>query len=127
MKKRNTIQQSLVLDAVNRLKCHATADEIYQLIATEHPHISKGTVYRNLQKLADSGEIRSVEMPGCAQRFDHLCHPHYHVKCDKCGRVFDVEMNYILDLAQRIKDSHGFEFTGHDIVFRGICPDCKKN
>lgn len=126
MIKRNTIQCSLVYEAVNNLQCHATADEIYDVIVKEHPHISKGTVYRNLNRLAEMGKIRKMEIPGGADRFDHLCHEHYHVKCIKCGRVFDVDMEYIADLEKKIKDTHGFEFTGHDIVFKGICPECKR-
>ena len=123
--KRKTIQRALVLEAVNKLQCHATAEEIYQRVTSEHPNISKGTVYRNLNQLADSGEIRKLEIPGGADRFDHRCHNHYHVKCLKCGRVFDVDMEYIADLEQKIRDTHGFVFSGHDLVFRGLCPDCR--
>ena len=64
--KRNTIQRALVLEAVNSLKCHATADEIYDFIAAEHPSISKGTVYRNLNQLSEIGMIRRVEVPDSA-------------------------------------------------------------
>lgn len=126
MIKRNTIQRALVLEAVNELKCHATADEIYHVIVNEHPHISRGTVYRNLNQLSESGEIRKLEIPDGADRFDHRCHDHYHTRCLKCGQVFDVEMEYIKDLENKIKDTHGFEFSGHDIMFKGICPECKK-
>lgn len=127
MVKRHTIQNSLVLEAVNKLKCHATADEIYDEIRQGHPHISRGTVYRNLQRLCETGEIRKWEIPGGADRFDHLCHDHYHVRCVKCGRVFDVDMEYMAGLEKSIRDTHGFIFTAHDIVFKGICPDCKNN
>lgn len=123
--KRNTIQRALVFEAVNKLKCHATADEIYQMVAAEHPNISKGTVYRNLHQLSENGEIRRLEVPGGPDRFDHRCGDHYHVRCLKCGRVFDVEMPYIEGLEQRISDTHGFSFCGHDLMFRGICPDCR--
>ncbi len=124
--KRNTIQRSLILEAVNKLKCHATADEIYQIITHEHPHISKGTVYRNLKQLSEDGEIRKLEVPGAADRFDHRCHDHYHVRCIKCNRVFDVVMDYIEGLEKRIQDTQGFDFCGYDLMFKGICPDCRK-
>lgn len=125
MIKRNTIQRSLVLEAVNRLQCHATADEIYEEIRRDHPNISRATVYRNLNVLSEMGEIRRLETPGGADRFDHRCHDHCHVRCQKCGRVFDVDVDFITGLEQRIRDAHGFEFTGYDILFRGICPDCQ--
>ena len=60
MLRRNTIQRSLVYEAVNALQNHATADEIFALIAKDHPHISKGTVYRNLNQLVEDGEIRAI-------------------------------------------------------------------
>ena len=126
MNKRNTTQRSLVLEAVKDLKCHATADEVYDTIVQKHPNISRGTVYRNLNLLSASGEIRKVEMPSGADRFEHQSHEHYHARCVQCGRVFDVEMEFIADLEKSIKDTHGFEFTGHDIIFKGTCLECKK-
>ena len=127
MMKRNTIQRSLVFEAVNKLQCHATADEIHQTIMKEHPNISRATVYRNLKLLSETGEIRKMEIPGGPDRFDHRIQEHCHVRCEKCGRVFDVDMEYITGLEKNITESHGFAFTGYDILFRGICPDCQKS
>lgn len=127
MIKRNTIQCTLVLEAVNKLKCHATAEEVYSELVREHPSISRATVYRNLQRLCEDGEIRKREIPNGADCFDHLCSDHYHVRCTSCGRVFDVDMDYMTDLQQSIKNTHGFVLTGHDIIFKGICPSCGKH
>lgn len=127
MKRRKTIQCDLVLEAVKNLHCHATADEIYGEIVKTHPNVSKGTVYRNLQRLCETGDIRKREIPGGADRFDHICSNHYHVKCINCGHVFDVDMEYMDNIEKSIKNTHGFVFTGHDIVFKGICPDCKSD
>lgn len=126
MAKRNTIQRSLVLEAVNKLQCHATADEVYEEILKEHPTISRATVYRNLNLLSEMGKIRRLEIPGSADRFDHISTNHCHVKCKVCGRVFDVDMDFIIGLEKEIKDTRGFDFTGYDIIFHGVCPECKK-
>ena len=122
---RKTIRRSLVLAAVNRLQNHATADEIYEDVANDNPTVSRGTVYRNLKQLSDAGEIRKLEVPGGADRYDHLCHNHYHARCLKCRRVFDVDMDCIDNLAAATGDTHGFEISGHDIMFKGVCPDCR--
>lgn len=124
MNKRNTVQRALVLEAIKELQCHPTADEVYNYIVKKYPDISRGTVYRNLNLLSEIGEIRKREIPAGADRYDHMCHDHYHAKCLKCGRVFDVDMAFITDLERSIQDTHGFQFTGHDIVFKGICPEC---
>lgn len=125
MNNRNTIQRSLVLETVKELRSHATADEVYGAIVKKHPDISRGTVYRNLNLLSEIGEIRKVEMLNGAARYDHKSHRHYHAKCERCGQVFDVEMDVIADLEKNIKDTCGFELTGHDIIFKGICLECK--
>lgn len=125
MTRHNTIQRSLVLDAVNRLKSHATADEVYAEVAATHPNISKATVYRNLNLLSEMGMIRKLEISGGADRFDHICKEHCHVKCEKCGRVFDIDIPYIDGLDNRVENRNGFELTGYDILFRGICPGCR--
>lgn len=126
MIKRNTIQRSLVLDAVHRLRSHPTADEIYAEISKICPSISRATVYRNLQQLCEQGEIRKREIPGSPDRFDHITTDHYHARCTVCGKVLDVDMEYLPALSDAVKDSHGFLLTGHSIVFDGICPDCRK-
>ena len=126
MIKRNTIQCALVLDAVNKLKCHATAEEVYEELMRERLNISRGTVYRNLQRLCEEGSICRRQIPGGPDRFDHLCGDHYHARCVRCGRVFDVDMDHMKGLEDSIKDARGFLFTGHDIVFKGLCPDCRK-
>ena len=55
MAKRNTIQRQLVIAAVRFLADHPTAEEVYDRITMEYPDISKGTVYRNLNSLVESG------------------------------------------------------------------------
>lgn len=122
--KRNTIQRALTLEAVQKLQSHPTADEVYTVVSAEHPHISRGMVYRNLNQLSEDGKIREMEVPGGADRFDHCCHEHYHVRCLKCGRVFDVDMEDIPDLTKTIRDTHGFHFSGYDLMFKGVCPTC---
>lgn len=125
MIQRNTIQCSVVLETVQKMQCHPSADEVYDEVVQHHPSISKGTVYRNLNRLVDMGKLGKIEVPDGADRFDHICTKHYHVRCEKCGKVFDVDMEYVPDFESGIKDTHGFDFTGCDIMFRGICPLCK--
>ena len=75
MQTRNTIQRQIVLQAVNQMHNHPTADAIYAFIAAQHPTISKATVYRNLNKLAAQGEILRVPVPTGADHFDFNIKP----------------------------------------------------
>ena len=84
---RNTIQRSIVLSAVRALKTHPTAEEIYREINAAHPNISRGTVYRNLNVLAEQGTILRVLIPDAADRFDFNTVGHYHFRCREWDRV----------------------------------------
>lgn len=125
MERRNTIQKALILRAVCELKRHLTADEVYEFVKRDHPSIGKGTVYRNLAILTEEGAIRKVEVPDGSDRFDFTLKNHYHVRCVKCGEVFDVDMDEIPDLQKKIHDTHGMEILTYDIFFKGICPECR--
>ena len=125
MERRNTIQKALILRAVCDLKRHLTADEVYEFVKRDHPSIGKGTVYRNLAILTEEGAIRKVEVPDGSDRFDFTLKNHYHVRCVKCGEVFDVDMDEIPDLQKKIHDTHGMEFLTYDIFFKGICQECR--
>lgn len=126
MEKRNTIQKELVLDAVRSLQNHAAADEVYAFIAKDHPSIGKATVYRNLNILAEDGEIRKVGIPDGSDRYDHMLKEHYHVKCINCNHVFDVDMDVVPDLKTYIHDTHGIQFLSYEILFKGVCSACQK-
>lgn len=127
MQRRNTIQRNLVLSAVSELQCHATADEVYAYITASNPSVSRATVYRNLNLLAEEGAILKIEVPGGAVHFDHTIRSHCHVRCVRCSRLYDVDLDSMPDLLARIRDPHGFEFLGCDIIFKGICPECNLN
>ena len=125
MERRHTIQKELVLNAVRSMKSHVTADEVYALIIQSHPSVGKGTVYRNLNLLAQEGEIRKIEIPNGPDRFDFTIRNHYHVRCIKCDKIFDVDMDASEDLRGRIHETHGIRFLDYDILFKGICPECQ--
>lgn len=126
MERRNTVQREIVLKAVRRLHTHATADEVYSEVRSDFPTVGRGTVYRNLNVLAEEGKIRKIEVPGEADRFDFTVTEHYHVKCTVCKKLFDVDMEPVPDLIDKIKDSHGMQFIRYDVMFTGVCPGCQK-
>ena len=105
---RNTIQKQLVLDTVRRMTNHPTVEEIYERIVMEHPSVSKGTVYRNLNILAQQGEILRVQFPNAADRYDFNTRQHYHIRCRYCGKVDDVEMPYLEHLQEQPSNSKPF-------------------
>ena len=125
MDRRNTIQRQLVMQAVQGLD-HPDAEEVYENVSREHPNVSKGTVYRNLNVLAAQGEILKVETGDGADKFDFRTDQHYHLRCRVCGKIFDAQM---LPIAPErfLGDTHGFTVERHNLEFIGTCSECNKS
>ena len=119
-------QRQMVLDVVKNRTKHPTADKVYELLKKDHPEISLGTVYRNLNLLAEMGEISRVETSSVKDHFDGNQHPHAHFVCRKCGGVFDLN----LDISQLLQSAKGVEgsFQVEDckVLVQGVCEDCLK-
>ena len=123
---RSTIQRVLVFDTVMRMHGHATADQIHAQISERHPHLSRATVYRNLNNLAQEHKILRISVPGSADFYEANTTPHYHLKCIHCQRIFDVTLPFMDNIEQRINDTHGFKVLGHSLTFYGVCPACQQ-
>jgi Fur family ferric uptake transcriptional regulator len=123
--RRNTRQREVVLEELRKLTSHPTASELYEIARHRLPRISLGTVYRNLQLLADIGTICKMETAGSEARYDANVTPHSHVRCVCCGRVDDAH-GVTADLPEdRIKNLGGYDILGYRLEFDGICPDCR--
>ncbi|MDO5602950.1 MAG: transcriptional repressor [Oscillospiraceae bacterium] len=122
---RNTVQRVLVYRAVQETPTHPTADEIFTVVHTKNPRVSRATVYRNLSVLSQKGEIRQIQIPAGADRYDFNCTPHYHFHCRQCDCVFDMEMPVLPELETRVGMPGEFDVQGYELVFTGVCPDCK--
>ena len=116
---RNTVQGLLVYETVMSMYNHPTADAVYEAVREKCPTISKGTVYRNLNRLAEEGKILRVSVANKADRFDRTLSIHCHFLCKACGNVTDYPLN--VDLKSLFVKG---EITEYEIVLHGICEDC---
>ena len=95
-----TTQRQLILDTVKNCYCHPNATEVYDMVRQEHS-ISLATVYNSLNYLSENGYIMRVAIAGEPDRFDGNIFEHQHAICDKCGKVFDVEVHGIKEALQK--------------------------
>lgn len=120
-------QRELILETLKENVVHPSADYIYAKIKDKLPNISLATVYRNLNQLAENGNIKKIEGLETSDHFDHNTHEHYHFLCEKCGRIFDIPKEVASDVCSNVKEQTGHIATYHEVTFRGICADCNRN
>jgi len=129
MQVRNTTQRKIILDIMKDNFLHPTADEIYEQARKIDEHISRGTVYRNLGFLAETGEILKICVPNGSDHYDSRLHEHYHFCCNKCGKMYDIPEAVNIE-TQKISDlmaKDGFNVKAHNLIFSGLCPKCNKD
>ncbi|MCL2197465.1 MAG: transcriptional repressor [Defluviitaleaceae bacterium] len=124
---RNTIQKKLVYEAVCDLNIHATADQVFSHITLKHPTISKATIYRNLHHLTETGDLINIGTFHGAAHYDHNCHKHHHLICEKCRRVHDVQGDHSKAVLESLGPSTEFDITDCNVTFLGICKTCEKH
>ncbi|MCI5145238.1 MAG: transcriptional repressor [Candidatus Electrothrix sp. AR3] len=122
---RLTTQRQILLEELSKVTNHPTACELYDMVRKRLPRIGLGTVYRNLELMADNGMILKLEVGGSQKRFDAITEPHYHVRCSKCNKVEDIEVKVFEDLIEAASNKTTYNIMGHHVEFSGECPECQ--
>ncbi|MCL1914402.1 MAG: transcriptional repressor [Eubacteriaceae bacterium] len=120
---RNTVQRQIVLESLKK-GAHLSLNEIYSFIHNEHPSISKATVSRNLYQFVKSDLLRLIKLMDGLERFDSRTDLHHHFICNKCGIIFDIEIEYPEDCLENIEQKYNIQIDNHEIAFSGICEKC---
>lgn len=103
---------------------HPTADAIYTKLREIFPHISLGTVYRNLNLLVDQGEIIKLSCGDGSDHFDYNVDQHYHFLCKECGAILDLELDPLEEVNKLASTNFPGEIGGHTALFYGKCKEC---
>ena len=119
-------QKSIILNNVLERCDHPSCEDVYLSVKKIIPNISLGTVYRNLNILADNNQIKRIHMPIGSDRFDKTVNYHAHFHCVKCNSVIDINDLNLSALYDSLENDNHILILSHDIVFTGICDSCKR-
>lgn len=120
--RRQTTERKELLTVLACATKPLTAAEIQKCLgATAHT----ATVYRALQDLLRSGEVRQVELGGRSARYELNKDHHHHIVCTTCGDIEDVHTEP-KDLEKgALKRSKKFtSVSAHSLEFFGVCKKC---
>jgi Fur family ferric uptake transcriptional regulator len=120
---RMTQQKKVILEELQKVTSHPTANEVYKMVREKIPNISLGTVYRNLEQLSAQGKIIKLEFAGKKMRFDGNPSSHQHVRCVRCRCMDDIRL--VEDDQDRPAiEASGYKILGYHLEYFGICPEC---
>ncbi len=123
-KERVTAQKSFILDYLKSVKCHPTAEKVYEEVRKKLPTISQGTVYRVLNNFKNKGQVLAIDTKENIH-FDADTSDHAHFICEKCGNVYDIMSECSECGILKSKKTKVGVIKNYKINFYGICNKCK--
>lgn len=115
-------QHDTILDIIRSGEGHMTCDQIYASARQQIPNISLGTVYRNLGKMVENGEISKFSALDGPDIYDKTVLMHGHKICIKCGDVSDLKFNNVCD---DIEAENDIDILSFEMVVGYLCDKCK--
>lgn len=122
---KNNIQPSFqrikILELLNRKKEHMNVNMIYEELVKIIPTISKTTIYNNLKTFTEKGIVQCLVITPEEMRYDIETTPHHHFLCNRCGKIYDVNVSCEYLEKKEIEGHAIEEIHGY---FKGICWNC---
>ena len=125
-----TPQRIAVLEALNNLKEHPTADKIKEYVVRNHPNIAVGTIYKTLETFVDKGLVKKVKTEQDVMRYDAILENHHHLYCEDTERIedfFDDQLNNMLEEYFKKKKIPNFKVKDIKLQIIGTFNNNKNN
>ncbi|MFO8027839.1 MAG: transcriptional repressor [Opitutales bacterium] len=118
----STQQRAAINQVLQEAGRPLTRDEILNRGRKKFARLGSATVDRYIRQATESFQLVCVHYPGQPKRYELPAdteHPHFI--CRSCERVFDLPVRMKLP---EVEAPGGFQVTGGEVIYSGICPDC---
>jgi Fur family transcriptional regulator, ferric uptake regulator len=126
---RMTIQRRLIVETLETLGGHPTAEQVYQAARRRDVTLNPTTVYRTLTWLAEAGLVGSRHLEPHGDRCEHyepaLRAEHHHFICTQCGRVIEFAAPAIEKTKHELVRRHGVRIDAASLTLYGLCHACR--
>lgn len=126
---RMTTQRRLILETLEALSDHPTAEELFARARQQDPSLNLSTVYRTLRLLEQEDLVspRVFHEERRQERFD-AAYPseHHHFMCTSCKSVIEFETDLIGQIKRQFERQNGARVETGSIVLYGLCDRCRQ-
>jgi Fur family peroxide stress response transcriptional regulator len=121
---RRSRQRERILELLQSTSSHPTANWLYAKLRKDFPHLSMGTVYRNIGILIEQGRLSRIAFGSTFDRLDANMEPHYHFLCEECDSILDLDLPVDPGIDGWLARERGYVVRRHELEFHGLCPKC---
>jgi len=105
-----------------------TANQLAEDLRRAGNPVGLATIYRQLEKLEESGRIHKVDTEeGAVYQYcthgeaDHNC---FLLRCERCGRIVHLDCSHLEALYHHLEAEHHFRIDARRTVLKGRCQSC---
>jgi len=127
---RMTAQRRLILETLETLGGHPTAEEVYTAVCVRDATLNPSTVYRTLAWLENAGLVSHCHLDSGpdgehSERYDPAAAgEHHHFVCTGCGRVIEFESPRIAEIKAEFAGQHGGRVERAALTLYGVFREC---
>lgn len=106
---------------------HFEAEELLYEIRREEKSVSRATIYRTLELLVQSGELRKIDFGDDFSLYEVAGErdPHGHLYCKQCGDVIEFSIEEIKTVEKEVCNEHDFLAIDFRHQIHGYCRNCR--
>lgn len=122
---RVTPQRAIILESIEGLSGHITAEDIFGVVKEVNSYISLATVYRTLELLKELGLITESNMGTSTTHYALRTHgTHHHAVCRVCGKTMELPSSMFEPIIEQLDSEFDFIADAHHMVVMGWCREC---
>ena len=125
MNLRSTHQKKVIYDYIVSSRCHPSINQIYNDLLVAGENIGIATCYRNLKTLLSEGKVVQIMTSDNVAHFDYIRDNHFHMVCNSCNCIQDVDASNIL-INNNDKVLSKFKLDIKNLVMYGMCEKCQE-
>lgn len=123
---RRTSQRAAILRALHDAAGPLTPQQVHDAARREQASLGLATVYRNLARLAEEGDVVPVHLPDDVTRYEPAGRGHHHhFICRRCQGVFELEADCPVSILEGVVLPGGFKVEDHALTLYGLCARCR--
>lgn len=124
----NTKQQQAILRCLEQRPEEAlSASEIAQTLRQDRCPVGLATVYRQLERLEESGRVHRIDTGEgalyqfCTHGTAQAC---FLLRCGRCGRMVHLDCSHLEGLCRHLEANHRFRVDPRRTILTGLCGAC---
>ena len=115
-----TPQRIAVYNMLLGTTAHPNAEMIYKTLEPTNPTMSLATVYKTLDFFKQLGLVQELNVGESSSRYDAVVRCHPHTVCRICGKVDDLHMDELTEVARKLVPDLDFDVECEQLILYGM-------